>query len=308
MTRAVVVGATKNFFKVGHTTFRTLARTRPDIRLRLGILDTIDAAKSVEGIDVELHSWDPYDERTLENVLQGCDVMLMVPPIDGRVARARTYLESAKKSGISYILCLGIQFPGSRTAMGVEVEKVNELLLESGIAHDVVKLPVFLENLLYQSKSIREDDTFRYPIHADQPFSYVTCADLGEVFARCLTDPAARGVSELLTASKQTTCRDWALHLSEVTGRTIEFIKEPDDLFVNRLTQNGMSSTAAESVLDLWKQIEAAGDEPPSSVLSNLLGRGAQSEYEWTDEHACCFKREQTGSCPHPHPPSTHVY
>jgi uncharacterized protein YbjT (DUF2867 family) len=309
MTRVVVVGATRNFFKVGHTTFRRLAATQPDVNLRLGILDTTDARRAVTGMDVELIDWDPAEPASLDRVLADCDRMLMVPPIDGRVRIAGTYLDAAKRAGIEYILCLGIQYPASACTMGSEVEQVSQLLENTGIPHDVLKLPVFLENLLYQIPSISERHEFRYPVGADSRFCYLTCKDMGEVFARLLVEPPTTRLQDTLwTSADQLSCRDWADYLSAATGNTITFHSQSGSDFIRGLESKGMSTHAAKAVLELWERVAEAGDVTPTDTFAELLGRTPTSAARWTDEHACCFGKAAAGPCTHPTPPREHMF
>lgn len=215
--RVVVVGATRNFFKVGHTTLRTLATRRPDVRLRLGIPDVANAGLAVKGIDVELVAWDPRRPKSLDSVLSGCTGMLMVPPIDRRFETAKAYIDAARHAGVSYILCLGVQHDDERLILGREANAVAKMLGESGIPSDTLRLPMFLENLLYQIPSISRNHEFRFPVSPDAPFSYLTCGDLGEVFAAVMLDDTRHGnLGEThWTASESLTCRRWARLLSE---------------------------------------------------------------------------------------------
>lgn len=309
MERVTVVGATRNFFKVGHTTLRTLASTRPDVRLRLGILDITDARRAVPDIDVELVGWSPNTPGSLEAVLTGTTAMLMVPPIDRRIAVARSYLAAAQRAGVGYILCLGIQHPAERCVMGQEAAEVEGMLVDSGIRHDFLRLPVFLENLLYQVPSISYGRTFRYPVTPTAPFSYVTCGDLGEVFARLLVSPPAESLGQpLWTSMDQLTCEQWAAALSEAIGATVRFEAQAGEDFVKGLVGKGMSDHAARAVLELWELVDSHADVAPTTTFQDLLGRPPTTAAQWTADHACCFRTESTLHCPHPKPPRDHMF
>lgn len=310
MTRLVVVGATRNFFKVGHTTFRHLAATRPDIDLRLGILDTTDARRAVQDLDIELVEWDPAQPETLPPVLENCDSMLMVPPIDNRIAVADLYIDAARQAGVNYILCLGIQHGLGDCQMGYEVNQVTLMLQASGIHHDVISLPVFLENLLYQIPSIASRSEFVYPVGPDKPFSYTVCADLGEVFSKLLVDPPDEPLeNHVWTSATQITCDQWAEYLSEAVGRPVLFRQQSGEDFVRGLQSKDMSKNAAIAVLELWKKVDDGLDVKPSNALERLLGHPATTAQQWTSDHACCFAAYLDGTtCRHPTPPRDHMF
>lgn len=309
MTRVVVVGATPNFFKVGHTTLRTLFRTAPDVHLRLGIPDVRDARLACVGLDMEFVSWDPAAPVTLGPVLADCDALLMVPPIDRRVEVASAYLTAAQKAGISYILCLGVQYTLTDLALATEANEVAHLLAESGIPHDTLHLPMFLENLLYQIPSISENGEFRFPVDPDAPFAFVTCGDLGQVFADLLRDPPHSSLHEpYWTASERLTCAEWAGLLSEATGRTVTFRPQCRRDFVAALVAKGMSAHAAHGVWQLWDAIDQGREPAPTDVLTRRLGRQPETAAQWTADHACCFSGVARNDCSHPRPPAEHMF
>jgi uncharacterized protein YbjT (DUF2867 family) len=234
--RVVVVGTTRKFFKVGHSTFRVLARTRPDIKLRLVIPNIVDARRAVGAIPVAFYSWDPSNPSSLSPALQGCTTMLMVPPIDRRVPVANIYIQAAKKAGIKYILCLGIQHNGDSTIMAREVGQVSNLLEKSEIQHDVLLLSMFLENLLYQVLSISEHFEFMYPVRPNATFSFVTCTDLAEVFAQHLAKiPQSSIKDNYWIATETLSCNKLPNLLSEAVGLPIRFRSTSGGEFVGNL-------------------------------------------------------------------------
>ena len=308
-TRTVtVLGATRNFFKVGHYTLRRLAADAPQLTLRLAIPEARTAGRAVDDIDVQLRDWEPADPGSLVEALSGTDTMLMVPPIDRRVELGDRYLRAAQKAGVKQIVCLGIQFGPEQCAMADEVATLEELLEESGIAFDLVPLPMFLENILYQCQSIAEDGSFSFPVDADRPFSYISCDDAAALFCRKILDPESVDLgSALMSHAAQATCAAWASAIEAATGRPITFERQDDEHFLTSLGRYGMRRPAAAQVLGLWERIGSEGDAAPTRAAEQLLGRPTTDLETWTRAHACCFS-PGFQSCPHPHPPKQHMF
>jgi uncharacterized protein YbjT (DUF2867 family) len=185
-----VLGATRNFFKVGHYTLRRLAVDAPQLTLRLAIPEAQIAGRAVSDIEVQLRDWDPAEPASLAEALAGTGTMLMVPPIDRRVDIGGMYLRAAQEAGVQQIVCLGIQFASGQGAMADEAAALEALLDESGIAFDLVRLPMFLENILYQCTSIAETGSFTFPVDADRPFSFISCDDAAELVCRKILSQA----------------------------------------------------------------------------------------------------------------------
>lgn len=303
-----VLGATRNFFKVGHYTLRRLAADAPHLRLRLAIPDALNAGRAVHDIPLELRDWEPGDPTSLADALEGTDTMLMVPPIDRRVEIGGGYLRAAAKVGVKQIVCLGIQFTPGQCAMAEQTAALQELLRACGIAFDLVRLPMFLENILYQCASIAADAAFAFPVPADRPFSYISCEDAAALFCRKILDPAGVDLTgALMSHHTQATCAQWAAAITAATGRPVTFRPQEQEHFLRSLGRYGMRRSAAAQVLGLWERIAAEGDAPASRAAEQLLGRPTLDLYTWTRAHACCFS-PGFESCPHPHPPVQHMF
>jgi uncharacterized protein YbjT (DUF2867 family) len=257
---------------------------------------------------VQLRDWDPAEPASLAEALAGTDTMLMVPPIDRRVDIGGMYLRAAQQAGVRQIVCLGIQFAPDQCAMADEAAELEQLLEKSGIAFDVVQLPMFLENILYQCQSIAERKSFTFPVDADRPFSYITCDDAAELFCRKILTPDSVDLSgALMSHHTQATFRQWAAVLQAVCGQSITFARQTDEHFVTSLAKYGMRRPAAEQVLGLWERISTEGDAAPTQTAEQLLGRPTTDLGTWTKAHACCFGPAFT-TCPHPHPPKQHMF
>lgn len=303
-----VLGATRNFFKVGHYTLRRLAADAPHLTLRLAIPDARIAGRAVSDIEVQLRAWDPAEPASLAEALAGTGTMLMVPPIDRRVDIGGMYLQAAQRAGVQQIVCLGIQFAEGQCAMADEAAALEVLLRKSGIAFDLVQLPMFLENVLYQCKSIAQAGSFTFPVDADRPFSYISCDDAAALFCRKILTPDSVDLGgALMSHHEQATCARWASALSEVCGRPVTFARQTDEHFVASLAKYGMRRDAAAQVACLWGCVSTLGDTPATRTAEQLLGRPTTDLEAWTKSHACCFG-PQFRSCPHPHPPIQHMF
>jgi uncharacterized protein YbjT (DUF2867 family) len=262
----------------------------------------------VSDIEVQLRNWDPAEPASLAEALAGTDTMLMVPPIDRRVDIGGMYLRAAQDAGVRQIVGLGIQFAPGQCTMADEAATLEALLEKSGIAFDLVRLPMFLENILYQCTSIAETGSFTFPVDADRPFSYISCDDAADLFCRKILSPDAVDLnSTLMSHHAQATCAQWASALGQVCGRPITFARQTDEHFVASLARYGMRREAAAQVLGLWERISTEGDAPAARTAEQLLGRPSTDLETWTTAHTCCFGPEFT-SCPHPHPPIQHMF
>lgn len=300
----VFVGATRNFFKIGHTTIHRISNQYPRIKIRLAIPDIENAKPACKGANVEFIQWNPSADVSLTHVFQGYTSTLFVPPINNRIQVCERYLNAAKKAGIKYIVCIGIQHDNPKLRLSREAKTVENMLIDSGISHSVLNLPMFLENLLYQANSIKNTGKFYFPCQPDSKFSYVSCSDLALIVAPMLVTGAVY-LNTQWTAETQTSCRELASIFSDILRKKIEFVQVTKKQFLEKLIKDGGSASskhAALGILDLWKEIDAGRDLKPTKLFSKLLGKKPMTIEEWVKEHICCFTESQV--CYHPQPPN----
>jgi len=300
--RIVFTGATRNFFKVGHTAIHSLARRYPDVAIRLALPDVEIARDACAGAPVEFVQWDPAHPETLVAVYQGCQATLLVAPIQGRVDVGRVQVNAMREAGVRYVCCLGIQYDDPTMVMSREVAALDELLAASGIRNTTLRLPMFLENLLYQTEAIHTEGRFSFPCRPDSEVAYLTCGDLGDLCADLLVSGGRRELPTTRLTAGMTSCREIARLLSGNLGREIRFVPITGEEHVAALADHGsLGDHAARAVLQLWEAIDDGRDMRPSGALAEALGRAPESVTDWLAAHACCFRRDP--ACRHPQPP-----
>jgi uncharacterized protein YbjT (DUF2867 family) len=299
--RVVFTGATRNFFKVGHTSIHHLSRHHPEVAIRLALPDVDIARDACAGADVEFVQWDPARPESLVAVYSDCQSTLLVAPIQGRVAVGRVQVGAMMEAGVQFVCCLGIQYDDG-LVMSREVAALDEVLAASGIRHCTLRLPMFLENLLYQAVTIHAEGRFSFPCRPDSPVAYVTCGDLGQLCGDLLASGGRMHLPGLRLTAGLTSCGEIARLLSETLGREVRFVPITGDEHVAALADHGsLGEHAARAVLELWEAIDRGEDMQPNADLARALGRAPESVGEWIAAHACCFSRDP--ACPHPQPP-----
>jgi hypothetical protein len=212
----------------------------------------------------------------------------------------------AVDAGVSYIAAIGIQHLTADVQLARDVAELDSYLMASGMRHCTMRVPMFLENLLYQARNVKQHSQFSFPCDPDSLFSYIACQDLAPVVAGMLI---RRRVYEdtRWTAERQTSCREVAGTLSRLLNKLINYVSISDDAFISQVVSDGGSASsevAASGILQLWKLIEQGRDLPPNSVYRDTVGRPPQDVEEWLTDHVCCFSDKW--SCPHPQPPAQH--
>jgi uncharacterized protein YbjT (DUF2867 family) len=130
---------------------------------------------------------------------------------------------------------------------------MDDLIASTGVSYRALTMPSFMDNLLRQLASIKNQGMFSLPILGDlkQP----TCAtrDIATVAARLLLDHSWSGVaSHPVLGPEDLSYNDMAQIMSEVLGKPVRFQSfTAGETFKAGLLQRGMSEAMAQGYLDM---------------------------------------------------------
>ena len=93
----------------------------------------------------------------------------------------------------------------------------------------------------------------------------------------------------VLTGPEPITYDEIARHLSEATGRTIEFVDVPDEAGRQGLVAAGMPDWLVEHVIAVFGLIRSGALEETTDTVHALTGRAPRSFAEFARDHAGLF-------------------
>ena len=129
---------------------------------------------------------------------------------------------------------------------------MDDLIASTGVSYRALAMPPFMDNLLRQVESIKNQGMFFDVISGDlkQP----TCAtrDIATVAARLLLDHTWSGVaSRPVLGPEDLSYNDMAQIMSEVLGRPVRFQQIPVSALKARMLQSGRSEAMIQGFLDM---------------------------------------------------------
>ncbi len=206
------------------------------------------------------------DLDVVTRAFAGADSVFWLVPPDPRapsveaayVDFSRPACEAFKSQKVKRVV--GISAFGRGTAVAAHAGYVtaslamDDLIASTGVSYRALTMPSFMDNLLRQVESIKNQGLFTAPMSGDlkQP----TCAtrDIAAVASRLLLDHSWSGVSEIpVLGPEDLSFNDMAQIMSEVLGKPVRFQQIPaDETFKARLLQRGSSEAMAQGYLDMW--------------------------------------------------------
>ena len=129
---------------------------------------------------------------------------------------------------------------------------MDDLIASTGVSYRALTMPPFMDNLLRQVESIRNQGMFFDMVSGDlkQP----TCAtrDIATVAARLLLDHTWSGVaSRPVLGPEDLSYNDMAQIMSEVLGRPVRYQQIADSALKATLTGFGLSDAMAQGMVDM---------------------------------------------------------
>ena len=320
----VAVGAADTFFKVGHFALRALSLRGAVLRLALPTL--VEARKATADIPgLELVEWDKADLRTLEAAVRGFRTILLVPPLDGdTVAFAGAVLNVGAALRARVIVIGGQARPGGLIFPSPASADIEALAARAATEVTVLRLPFFLENLLWHARRVSAGAAFAYPVAADVRFAAITCADVGEFVAALASVPRSAAlpslqVVDLSDAPPRTSMREIAALLATALGRAdVLYTEVSAAAFATDLEAQRITAAGAQEMVALWRATAAADAEleddadfylrraAGASAFAAALCRDFISADAWIKTHACCFRGPNLCRV-HPMPPRPHA-
>ncbi|KAB8314777.1 SDR family NAD(P)-dependent oxidoreductase [Tolypothrix campylonemoides VB511288] len=271
----LVTGAT------GHVGREAVAAAR-----RLGVPVTAavrDPARSASPDDVRAVAFDFRDRATWPAALDGhTRLFLMRPPA---IADARATLDplvdAARTRGIAHIAFLSVA--GAERNRFLPHRRTEDHLRRDGRSDFTVLRPGFFAQNLESAyrDDIVADDRIYVPA-GRAPVNWIDAADIGEVAARVLVDPAAhRGAAYTLCGPGPVEWDAVAATLGEVLHRRIRYVPASVPGYVRHLHRRGLArdAIAVQTVLHVLLRFGQGARTDPT--LARLLGRPGRSVHDY---------------------------
>ena len=245
---------------------RDPSRLPPDLRKR------IDIVQGSHG-----------DPTIVNKAFAGADAVFWVVPPD---PRARTvdaaYVDFTRPACAAFktqrikrvvgISALGRGTPAAAHAGLVTASlKMDDLIASTGVPYRAVTNPSFMDNLLRQVESIKNQGIFSLPISGDLKQPSASTRDIAATAAALLLDQSWSGVGSVpVLGPEDLSYNDMAAIMSEVLEKPVRFQEVPGETFKAMLLQRGMSDAMAQANLDLWvadsRGLDTAEQRTPQST------------------------------------------
>jgi uncharacterized protein YbjT (DUF2867 family) len=139
--------------------------------------------------------------------------------------------------------------------------------MATGAAFRGLAMPSFLDNLLRQAASLRDQGRFFGPVHPARKAPVTATHDAGLVAARLLADTSWSGqAEEPVLGPEDLSAEDMAAVMSDVLGREIRYQQISFDAFRAQLLDRGVSTSFADGYVAMMRAKDEGMDNQATST------------------------------------------
>jgi len=204
------------------------------------------------------------DIGVVDRAFAGADaVFWLVPPDPRAVSVEAAYVDFSRPACDAFKRhevrrVVGISSLGRGTAVAGHAGLVtaslamDDLIASTGVGYRALTMPSFMDNLLRQVQSIRNQGMFFLPISGDRKLPSCATRDVAATAARLLLDDSWSGQGHVaVLGPEDLSFSDMAQTMSEVLGQPVRFQQIPAQALKDRLTEAGMSDAMAQGTVDM---------------------------------------------------------
>jgi len=211
------------------------------------------------------------DAAVVDQAFAGADTVFWLVAADRRAESleaafldfTRPACAAIEKHGVSRVV--GISALGRGVAENTGYlsasHAMDDLIAGTGVAYRALTMPTFMDNILWQAGSIREDGVFFGPLPGDLKAPTCATRDIAAVAAGWLLDRSWQGVADVpVLGPEDLSQNDLAEIMADVLGRPVRYQRVPMDAFRATQREHGWSEAMAQGMVDMMAAKEAGID------------------------------------------------
>lgn len=217
-----------------------------------GMVRDVAKASTLGLVGAEWVQGDFQDPASLRPALDGIDrVFLLAPPVENIDRIEAAFLDIAAACGVRHVVNL------SAVGAGIDVPhrfgqwhgRTEQYLRESQMDFTILRPNFFLQNLLTMTAMVQQG-TLYVPAGEGKAL-FVDVRDIAAVAASCLTETGHEGKIYEVTGPISIGYSDIAATLSQVLGRTINYVDIPVAAAKSSMLEMGMPAWLADALNEL---------------------------------------------------------
>lgn len=241
----------------------------------------------------EARRLDLEDPATFD-AFDGIHTLFLLGPIGPDFGeRVAVAVKAAAKAGVQHVVrysALGAN-PEASSVLARQHGLADRAVADSGMDWTILQPTFYQDNFLnFQGEAIRRTDAF-YGASGEGRSAYVASADLADVAAQILREPAAHASQRyVLTGPEALTDTEVADRLSKAIDHTVRYVDVGDESVGQSLRDQGAAPWFADSMVVLEQVKRNGWAAEVSPTVEKILGRPARPIEAFFQANAASFR------------------
>jgi NAD(P)H dehydrogenase (quinone) len=235
-------------------------------------------ATDLAGRGVAVRVGDYDDVAALDRAMIGVDRVLLIAGNDPqrRVQQHQNVIDAAVQAGVALIGFASRSLrdvQASKNSLMGDYFETEDRIRRSGLPHVLFRNALYLDTVpVYVGGSRVFETGIRLPA-GDGRVAYALRREMGEALANAMLDHAGADRTHVIAASRAYTFDDVAAALTEISGRTVDYVQVSDEDYVAATVRAGVPEPLARRFLGFYFDIRDDQLDQTSTDLQTLLGR-----------------------------------
>jgi len=280
----LVTGATG---PLGNGVVEFLLKKTPASNIAALVRDPAKAeALKARGVEIRVGDYSNYD--SLVKAFKGIDQLYFVSgnDIQNRSTQQANVVRAAKEAGIKHVLYTSFQRKNETASSPIALVAQTHLETESalktsGIPYTILKHTLYTDMLpIFIGDKVLETGVIFQPAGGGK-VTFATRADMAEAAANILTSQGHENKEYEIAGSKAWSYQEIAGIISEITGKSINYISPTQEAFRQELTKAGVPDHYIGLFAGFGEGIKQGEFDQTDPTLEKLLGRKPTSVREF---------------------------
>ncbi|MCE7071887.1 SDR family oxidoreductase [Dyadobacter sp. CY327] len=280
MSRILVTGASGH---LGKAAVKELLR-KVDAKNISALVRDPAKVEDLKGKGVHVIQGDYTDYDSLIAAFRGVDKLYFVSSSDNpnRFPQHLNVVKAAVEAGVVHIFYTSVQRKSEDGSSPIAFVsdahfKTDNLIKESGLAYTILRHGLYADVLpMFIGDKVIENGTIFLPA-GDGKSTFVSRKDFAAAAANLLTSEGHENKIYEMCAPVAYSFEDIAGILSELSGKTIEYVTPSAEVFTQKLKSYGLPDEAIQGITTICVAIAQGEFDLPSTDLQHILGREPES-------------------------------
>ena len=290
-----VVGADGMIGRMAVSVLSSMYGETMDIRVGVQNLSRAKRLKSLTGVTILQAKLG--EKKKLKKLFQHVDEVYLISSdveVEDRAQRVIDTAKAAKDAGVKYLLVYStVAAEDPDTIFGKQYKLIEKEVSHLGVSYTILRLPIFVDNLLGHRASIKKASTINWPARPDAPFTPVVTKDASVAAAVILNSPQRHVGKTYTIVGDRVTYDEIAEAFTNELGRHVRYVRIPYQEAEAFLQKHRFSKIKAEAIMEMYRLVDAGSPVTNRKNLndfSEITGQKPTTVRAWIKKRANLFE------------------